>query len=147
MQIVPRKKKTLPVISTASLPDIIFILLFFFMVVTVFQAQKLVEIELPRVSEIETLENRSLIHHIYVGKPINATPDAAPVIQFNDAFHSLDEIPAFVAASCDPVFQGQCITSLKVDKGVTMGIITDVKTKLRQSDQLKINYAALEERY
>ena len=102
---------------------------------------------LPHPVDINSLENRSLIHHIYVGKPINGPADAAPVIQFNDAFHSLDEIPAFVAATCDPVFEGQCITSLKVDKEVTMGIVSDIKTKLRQADQLKVNYSALDNRF
>jgi biopolymer transport protein ExbD len=141
------KKKTNhtpPVLNTSSLPDIIFMLLFFFMMVTVLRQQKnLLHIRLPKATEITKLQNRSLIQHLYIGKPVHKEHGDAPRIQINDAFIRVDELEqAIRALSRDK--QG-LIHSLKVDENVHMGIVTDVKTALRKAEQLKLNYEVIAE--
>lgn len=138
-----------PEISTASLPDIIFMLLFFFMVVTVMKESTLkVQVSVPNATELEKLERKSLVHHIYVGKPTaqyQAQYGTAPRMQLNDQFAVIDDIPLFLEQEKLKVREEErdfLTTSLRVDKEATMGIVSDVKTKLRKSNQLKINYSA-----
>jgi biopolymer transport protein ExbD len=138
-----------PEISTASLPDIIFMLLFFFMVVTVMKESTLkVQVSVPNATELEKLERKSLVHHIYIGKPTAQYQQqygTAPRMQLNDQFAVIDDIPLFLEQEKLKVNEKErdfLTTSLRVDKEATMGIVSDVKTKLRKSNQLKINYSA-----
>lgn len=135
-------------ISTASLPDIIFMLLFFFMVTTVMRdVELIVKIEQPSATEIVKLENKSMVDYIYVGQPTDLSLGTAPRIQLNDAFAKLSHIEAFVGKgreARDEKLHGLIVTSLKVDKAVKMGIITDIKEELRKVQALKINYSTLE---
>ncbi len=138
-----RKPRKTPAVSTASLPDIIFILLFFFMVVAVIKNQDLlVEVQLPVASELEEIKRSETVNHIYIGYPkISSTKSklSGPKIQLNDAFAEVDEIGQFVRANPD-----NALTMLKVDEAATMGLITEVKTALRKANRLKLNYAALQ---
>jgi len=141
------KPKRNPEVSTASLPDIIFMLLFFFMVVTVMRKNTLlIKVKIPQASEVQKLENRSLINYIHIGKPFDESKGTAAAIQMNDAFITPDKVEAAIRqtilSSPEPL-QSQLITSLKVDEEVHMGIVTDVKTALRKANQLKINYEAI----
>lgn len=137
-----RKTRSTPAISTASLPDIIFILLFFFMVVAVIKNQDLlVEVQLPVASELDEVRRSQEVNHIYIGYPkSNSVISTGPRIQLNDAFAEVEDIGYFVRANPD-----NAINMLKVDKGATMGLITDVKTELRKANRLKVNYAALQD--
>lgn len=144
-----KKGKEMPAISTASLPDIIFMLLFFFMVVTVLRDAELkVSVNTPAASELTKLEKKSLVNYIYVGRPVKkwqATYGTSPQIQLGDKFASVEEIPLFLENHkiTVPEVQRPGITSsLKVDGNVTMGIVSDVKTALRKANQLKVNYSA-----
>lgn len=143
------KEKETPAVSTASLPDIVFMLLFFFMVTTVMREVDLkVEVSQPEATEIEKLEDRSLVKNIYIGTPYKVkTYGTEPRIQLNDDFADLKDIQPWVEAqrtAMPEVLQGKMIVSLKVDKEAKMGIITDVKQKLRKSMALKLNYSTLE---
>lgn len=138
-----------PEISTASLPDIIFMLLFFFMVVTVLRDSSLmVDVNVPQATELTKLEKKSLVNYLFVGKPIEKYRElygTKPRIQLGDKFSELTEIPLFIEQHRQKVQErdrGQINSSLKVDGEVTMGIITDIKTQLRKSGQLKVNYSA-----
>ncbi len=97
-----KKKKSggIPAISTASLPDIVFMLLFFFMVSTVMrETTLLVKISLPKATEVKKLERKSLVSYIYVGKPskrYRATAGAESRIQLNDSFKRVEDIGAFI---------------------------------------------------
>lgn len=140
--------KELPAISTASLPDIVFMLLFFFMVATVMRDSTLmVENTLPLADQVEKLENRSLIMYIYAGKPGQGYKKYGnqAKVQLNDKFVSnLSEIQTFVQQfrSEKPEDQtGKIMTALKVDQKTNMGLIGDIKTELREVNQLKINYS------
>ena len=144
-----KRANTAPTISTSSLPDIIFILLFFFMVVVKLRESNLkVKKITPYATELTKLERKSLVNTMYIGRP---TPQYAPIygskprLQLNDKISNLNEIPLFLERHKVKLPEGQrpgITTSLKVDGDVTMGFVSDVKTELRKAGQLKINYSA-----
>jgi len=144
-----KRGKADPAISTASLPDIIFMLLFFFMVVTVLRDAELkVAVSTPSATELTKLEKKSLVNYIYIGKPMaKYAQDAGtkPRMQLGDKFAEEADIPLFLAKHREAVPENQrggITSSLKIDQKVTMGIVSDVKTALRKSGQLKVNYSA-----
>jgi biopolymer transport protein ExbD len=144
-----RKKsgKKVQAISTASLPDIIFMLLFFFMVTTVMRETTLiVKVKLPDATEVQKLERKSLVSYIYIGPPLREIYGTEARIQLNDRFATVRDIPNFVIAereARDEADRGFLTTSLKVDEEVRMGIVTDVKQELRQVGAFRINYSTL----
>jgi len=140
--------KELPAISTASLPDIVFMLLFFFMVATVMRDSTLmVKNTLPAADQVEKLENRSLVMYVYAGKPADGYKKygSEARVQLNDKFvTNLKEVQTFVqqVRANTPEDQiGKLMTALKVDKQTNMGLVGDIKEQLREVNQLKINYA------
>ena len=144
-----KRGKAKPAISTASLPDIIFMLLFFFMVVTVLRDAELkVKVTTPFATELTKLEEKSLVNYIYIGRPetkYQALYGTRPRIQLGDSFSTVDDIPLFLEQHKVKVPEnkrGRITSSLRVDGEVTMGIVQDVKVKLRKSNQLKVNYSA-----
>jgi len=141
-------KKKLGAISTASLPDIVFMLLFFFMVTTVMRETTLfVSVVTPKATEIKKLEKKSLVSYIYIGEPIKrlqASYGTSSRIQLNDAFATVDEIQEFIAAEREARDEKEIpymTASIKADESVKMGIVTDVKQELRKANALKINYS------
>jgi biopolymer transport protein ExbD len=146
-----RKKggKGLPPISTASLPDIVFMLLFFFMVSTTMrEVTFMVDIRLPAATELSKLEKKSLVSYIYVGEPLpqyQRTFGVSSRIQLNDQFANVGDIMDYVIAEREARNENErnmMITSLKVDENTRMGIVTDIKQELRKSAALHINYSA-----
>ena len=140
--------KNLPKISTSSLPDIIFMLLFFFMVATVMREVTLVvKVTAPEATEVQKLEDKSLVSYIYIGKPVKrmaAKMGTDDRIQLNDAFSEVHEIREYVSLTREQLpdyNKSRQIISLKVDEGAKMGIVTDVKQELRKANALKINYS------
>jgi biopolymer transport protein ExbD len=143
-----KKKKASPAISTSSLPDIVFMLLFFFMVSTVMRETDLkVTVTVPQATEIQKLEKKSLVSYIYIGSPgenYRSKFGTAPRIQLNDAFAMPNQVPEFIEkeraarAEAEVPFM---TTSLKADRETKMGIVTDVKQELRKVNALKINYS------
>ena len=143
------KKKPQPAISTASLPDIVFMLLFFFMVVTKLRDSELmVKVATPFATQLTKLEDKSLVNYLYIGRPVEkykATYGTKPRLQLSDKFANINEIPIFLErfrVKIAEVQRTKITTSLRVDGQVTMGIVQDVKTELRKANQLKINYSA-----
>ncbi|MAJ90342.1 MAG: biopolymer transporter ExbD [Flavobacteriales bacterium] len=141
-------KKEMQAISTASLPDIVFMLLFFFMVTTVMRETTLfVSITTPKATEIKKLQKKSLVSYIYIGPPIKrmqASYGTAARIQLNDSFASVDDIQEFIASEQEARDEKEIpymTTSIKADETTKMGIITDVKQELRKANALKINYS------
>ena len=143
-----KKVKTSQEIPTAALPDIIFMLLFFFMVSTVMRDTTLmIENTVPQASQLTKLEKKSLVSYIYVGKPtakMQAKLGKEPRIQVNDVLITAEEIPMFVLEEKAKLGEdGDKITmSLKVDNQTKMGIIVDIRQKLRDANALKLNYAS-----
>lgn len=141
-----KQGKGSPAINTSSLPDIIFMLLFFFMVTTVMREVTLkVKTKLPQATEVQKLEKKSLVSYIYIGPPTkSALYGTNSRIQLNDTFATVDDIQEFVAKERedrDEADRKFITTSLKVDGLTKMGIVTDVKQELRKAGALKINYS------
>lgn len=148
-----KKKKSgdLPAVSTASLPDIVFMLLFFFMTVTVMKDSELmVKNNVPTASEVQKLDKKDPVMYIYAGKPTTKYESKAgksDQVQINDKFVNPTEIHGLVIeyqATLQQQLRDRFITALKVDKDTKMGIVSDVKEELREANALKINYITKE---
>ncbi len=145
-------KRKVTSISTASLPDIVFMLLFFFMTATTMKEVALkVRIQFPRATELTKLEKKSLVKYIYIGQPTKALQKSfgtEPRIQLDDAFaNSANDVEEYITrtrASMRENIQEQMVVALKIDQNTQMGVVTDVKQALRKAYALRINYAALE---
>jgi biopolymer transport protein ExbD len=144
-----KQSNTSAAISTASLPDIVFMLLFFFMVVTKLRDTEVkVAQTTPSITELTKLEEKSLVNFILIGKPIEkyqAVYGTKPRLQLGDKLATEVDIPLFLEKHKSTVpesRQGRITSSLKIDGDVTMGIVEDVKTMLRKSGQLRVNYSA-----
>ena len=124
-----KKKKggELPAISTASLPDIVFMLLFFFMVVTVLRDNNLlVKNELPKADQVEKLKKDRAVY-IYAGKPSSSIENIGLALE--EARRKLL-----------PELQYKVYVALKVDKETNSGLVSDIKQVLRERNLLKIIY-------
>ncbi|MGJ8744106.1 ExbD/TolR family protein [Polaribacter sp.] len=144
-----KKKKGMPAVNTAALPDIVFMLLFFFMVTTTMRETDL-RIENPRLpsaSEVKKLEHKSLVTTIYVGKSKDTERDGAGFnrIQLNDKIATAEAIPAFIINARSKVSEAEVpfmTTSIKADKESSVGTIIDIRLKLRDVNALKLSYSA-----
>lgn len=142
-----KKDAGLPAVNTASLPDIVFMLLFFFMTVTVMKDSTLkVENTLPNASETKKLEKKDRVIYIYVGAPTSQYASQygkEPKIQLNDKFADPSEVGDYILqerAKKAQELQNVLTTALKVDKNANMGLISDIKQELRKVNALKVNY-------
>ena len=144
-------KKGMPELNTSSLPDLIFTMLFFFMIVTTMREVTMkVQFRAPQATELEKLEKKSLVTFIYVGQPtldLQAKMGAETRIQLNDRFADVNEVGDYIYQDRENMKEEDqpCMqVSLKVDKDTKMGIVTDIKQALRQAYALNINYSAAE---
>ena len=144
--------KEVPAVSTASLPDIIFMLLFFFMSVTSMkEVTYMVKFDLPQATELQSLEKKALVKYIYVGKPIKdfqKQRGTETQIQLDDAFADVSQIETYIIdlrSAMPENDQGKMIVALKIDKETKMGIVTDIKQALRRAYALRISYTAMQQ--
>ena len=120
-------------IPTASMPDIIFMLLLFFMVTTTMrEVELLVDYKLPDAEALEKIENKRLVSYIWVGK--------SGKIQINDSIVQVDDIQVIMYGKRQAL--PSVIVSLRVDVGGRMGLVTDIQQELRKAYCLRINYSA-----
>ncbi|MEJ5262058.1 MAG: biopolymer transporter ExbD [Ignavibacterium sp.] len=133
MHFQKRRASTKQEIPTSSMPDIVFMLLLFFMVTTTLrEVDVLVQFKLPEAQAIEKIENKRLISYLWVGKDKR--------IQINDSIVKLEEV--------EPIMYGKrqvlpnVIVSLRIDQGVDMGLVMDIQQALRKAYCLRINYSA-----
>ena len=143
------EKKEMPAIASGSLSDIVFMLLFFFMVTTQMrETENKVVIRIPQATEAVKLERKDLASYINVGTPIRrlqAQFGTEPRIQLNDSFKTVDDIRDFVAAERDSKKEEErqkMTVCIRTDQDVRMGTITDIKQELRRCSALKIMYTA-----
>lgn len=141
-----KKKGDMPAISTASLPDIVFMLLFFFMVATVMRDNTLmVKNELPNADQVEKL-SKDRTTFIYAGKPSDGFRSKfgeLPRIQINDAFVGIESVQLAVTEARTALreeLQDKFVVALKVDKETNAGLVSDIKQELRKINALKIMY-------
>ena len=139
----------MPELNTSSLPDLIFTLLFFFMIITTMREVTLkVQFRAPQGTELEKLEKKSLVTFIYIGQPtaqFQKQMGSETRIQLNDKFSDASEVQDYIYQERENMKEEDqpfMTVSLKVDKETKMGIVTDVKQALRQSYALNINYSA-----
>lgn len=148
MSMFRRIDRQVPSLNTASLPDLIFTVLFFFMIVTHMRTETVrVRFRQPQGTELTRLIKKSVVTHIYIGTPQGAA--AGTVIQMNDRYVRVDEIERymkFVVSRLSPEERGLMTVSLKADRATKMSIITDVKQTLRRAGALKISYSADQEK-
>jgi biopolymer transport protein ExbD len=144
-----KKKKSggTPGISTASLPDIVFMLLFFFMTATTMKDSDLkIENILPKANQTAKLHKKQYVMYIYAGKPSERYRNSlggSDRIQMADKIAPVSEVRNFVIAeraSRNSEDEKYLTASLKIDKNVKMGLVQDIKQELRKVDQLKVNY-------
>ena len=120
-------------IPTASMPDIIFMLLLFFMVTTTMrEVELLVDYKLPDAEALEKIENKRLVSYIWVGK--------SGKIQINDSIVQIDDIQVIMYGKRQAL--PSVIVSLRVNVGAPMGLVTDIQQELRKAYCLRINYSA-----
>lgn len=142
-------KKEVPQPGTGSLSDIVFMLLFFFMVTTQMrETENKVIVKQPQASEVIKLERKDLSSYINVGTPTRtyqAQYGTDSRIQLNDSFKTVEDIRDFIAAERESMSEGDrqfMTTVIRSDEDVRMGIISDIKQELRRCSALKIMYAA-----
>lgn len=135
----------MPELNTSSLPDLIFTVLFFFMLVTHMREVDLkVNYTLPQGTEVRKLGHKSAIIQIYIGKQGD---DGDYAIQLNNKIATLDDVKDFIAnerSQMSEEDQQHMTVSIRADRDVPMGIIADVKQELQKAFALRINYSASE---
>ena len=143
------KDKSIPAINTASLPDIVFILLLFFLLTSSMRSgEALVTVRLPEASEAAKLERKDLASYISVGTPVahnQAIYGTDSRIQLNDSYKTVNDIRDFIASEREGLTEDKrpfMTVSLKVDIGTRMGIVSDIKQELRKTSALRIMYNA-----
>ena len=137
----------IPTLNTASLPDLIFSILFFFMlVVHMRKATVHVKYQVPMATELSRMYNNSSIQHIYIGRPINKLGKVESnkmVVQLNDNITTIPEIKKYLiqlSAVLPPEQRKQLSVSIKADRHADMGMIMDLKQALREANVLNINF-------
>lgn len=143
MSMFKRRDHSVPGLNTASLPDLIFIVLFFFMIVTHMKENTMkVKYQVPQGTKLERLTKKSIISHIYIGKPIKG--GSGDLVQVNDKIVGVAEIQDVITAErkrMSPTDAKSMTISIKADKKANMGVVTDVKQELRRANSLKIHYS------
>lgn len=150
MAVMKKKgEREVPAMSTTSLPDVVYIILFFFMLSTSMRDQELlVKYRIPEATEVQKLEKKNLVSYIHIGVPVThmqAKFGTAPKIQLNDSYKTTKDILDFVAGERDNLNEADrasMTVCLKADGGTKMGIIADVKQELRRANALRISYAS-----
>lgn len=139
-------KKEMPELNTSSMPDIVFAVLFFFIITTTLRSETLmVRMKLPTASEVQKLEKKSLVTYINIGPPLDTRLGTGTQMQLNDRFAQVADIQNYIAqekASMNEADQPLMTVSIKADENTRMQYITDVKQALRKAYALKISYSA-----
>lgn len=145
-----RHTHSVPGLNTSSLPDLIFTVLFFFMIVTHMRKTVLkVHIQVPQGTELTRLTKKSAVSYIYIGTPsqdMQTIAGTSTRIQLNDKFASPADIIDYIEAEqnrMSPEDRQQMTVSIKADKHTKMSVMTDVKQALRQAKALRVSYSAV----
>jgi len=146
MNIYRRASHQVPGLNTAALPDLIFTVLFFFMIVTHMRKVELkVKYQVPAGTELSRLTKKSTVTYIYIGRGVGGS-DTKMRVQLNDKLSEVSDIVDYIVEErkrMSPEDVGKMTVSIKADRQADMGLITDVKQALRQANALRINYSAV----
>jgi biopolymer transport protein ExbD len=144
-----RRQHEVPGLNLAAMPDLIFTVLFFFMIVTHMRDVKpMVRYEVPQGTELEKSVRKTGVIYLFIGKPVDA--HGQPLggdtrIQLNDRFVELADLGKEVAAERAKMSEEDrqhMVVSIRADRDTEMGIISEVKQELRRVGALNINYSA-----
>ena len=147
MSFYRQRSHDIPALNTASLPDLMFTILFFFMLVT--QMRKItvkVKYRVPQGTELTRLTKKTTTSYIYVGKQMNDLGEVesdSTSIQLNDKIVQMAEIKNYLLKErqdMDAIDKKQMMVSIRGDKDTRMGIMIDIKQTLRESNVLNVNY-------
>ncbi|MCR4811400.1 MAG: biopolymer transporter ExbD [Bacteroidales bacterium] len=144
-----KKAKETPGLNMGSMSDIIFMLLFFFMVITTMRESSLyVKIQVPQGTETSKLEKKSLVSYVNIGVPMDQFQSKygkEPRIQLNDMIADVSDIAQWVEmerTDRSPADRPYITTAIKADMAVKMGLVSDIKQELRQAGAFRIFYNA-----
>jgi biopolymer transport protein ExbD len=144
-----KEGREMPQMNTATLPDMVFVILFFFMITTTMRTETLlVRISLPTASEVVKLERRSLITHVHMGPPMDPALGTGTQLQLNDRFADVADIQDYITqerASMSEADQPFMTVSLEIDDQTRMSYVDDVRQALRRAYALRISYSARRE--
>jgi len=138
-----RKRHQVPSLNVASMPDLIFTVLFFFMIVTHMRSDEVkVKLQVPQGKDVQKLANKASVVNIYIGQFKGEW-----AVQLNGDLISIDDIPARIEeirGGMSAENADKLTVSMRADRHTPMGVITDVKQALQKSYALRINYSATE---
>ena len=144
-----KKTKVKQDIPTSSMPDVVFMLLFFFMVTTELRKTAVdVMQRIPQATQLRKLQRKSLVTNLYIGEPKKSEQfGSEPKIQADDTFIEPGDIILWVNRKKDELPENereQLTIAMKVDSEAKRGIIADVETELRKANARKILYSTLQ---
>ena len=138
--------REMPALNTSSLPDMIFAILFLFMVTTTMREVTLmVKFRIHEASDVQKLEQNSLETYIYMGQPVDPNFGTGTFMHLNDKFEEVEDIHDYIASERNMLSeqdQQYMTVSLKVDEETQMRYVTEVKQALRRAYALKISYSS-----
>lgn len=150
MKFYRSRNHQIPALNTASLPDLIFSILFFFMLVVHMRKTSVhVKYQVPSATEIARMKEKAGVQYIYVGRPLDELGrpyGTETVVQLNDHITNIPELKNYLihlSASLTPTERKQLSVSIKADKQVDMGTIIDIKQALREANVLNVNFTAV----
>jgi biopolymer transport protein ExbD len=139
----------MPGLNLASMPDLIFTVLFFFMIVTHMRHDDVkVRYQVPAGTQVQKLQQKSALINVYIGPVLSADAKSSEwKIQMNGQLTDIDHLPQLIEAERKKLSgenAERLTVSLKADRHTPMGIIADVKEALQKSFALRINYSGTE---
>lgn len=141
-----KQAETKQAVPTSAMPDVVFMLLIFFMVTTVLREVELqVQIQYADAENIQKIEQKRLVSYIYIGpQRLGNNRLGETKVQIDDTL--VDDLGAIRNIMYDKIMEEpRLIVSLRVDQDSEFGIITDVQQELRHAGTLRINYSTLRE--
>ncbi|MBR07744.1 MAG: biopolymer transporter ExbD [Rickettsiales bacterium] len=144
---IRKKQRQTVEISTASLPDIVFLLLFFFMVsATIKPTNEQVKLTTPKAQAMIKINRKELIREINIGTPINREMGDSEVISVDNRVITKEQLAQWVVEQKESLpesLKDQMIIVIKADEYVKMGLINDVQEELKKVNARKIVYRTL----
>ena len=129
---ISRKTTEKAEISTASMPDIIFMLLIFFMVTTVMREFEGLDVLVPKAKMIEKLESKR--NTAYVWASNNGS------VMVDDHLVNMKDLRFIISSKMQK--RPKTTISLRADQNASMETITSIHTELRNAYALKLSYSA-----
>ena len=145
-----QSRRSVPSLNVASMPDLIFTVLFFFMIVTHMRSDEVkVRLQVPEGVEVQKLANKQAVVNIYIGREGEKEGRSKDrwAVQLNGDIVNPNDIPALIEhfrAGLSAENQARLTVSLRIDRKAPMGLVSEVKRNLQQAYALKINYSATE---